>query len=92
MKSSFTKTPTEILDYEFDWNEELGGEEDITSSDWSVSGSGLTVVSTTFAAGIVKIRLSDGIDGTRYLVRNIVTKSNGEKPEDWFYLTVKSAA
>ncbi len=92
MKSLFSKTPAERLDYEFDCSDSLEADEDILTTSWSTSGTGLVIDGHTFAAGILKVWLKDGIDGVKYLVRCIYTTSNGRTMEDWFYLSVNSAA
>lgn len=93
MKTTHTKTPAEVLDYDGDWSDELEEGESIVTSNWTLSGTGLVKDSqTVVGSSITKVWLSSGTDGTRYLLKNTITTSDGRTLEDWFYLLIRSAA
>lgn len=73
----FTKTPDEVLDYDFDWKPLSNGKPG-AESDWLAEGegidsftvtaeSGLTVDGYSENSGIVKGWFSGGSDGTDYI-------------------------
>jgi hypothetical protein len=73
MATMFVKDPESVLDYNFDWSGWLDTNETIASFTVTAD-TGLTVDSSTEAAGKVTAWLSGGTEGTRYkVVCEIVT-------------------
>jgi hypothetical protein len=77
---SDVKDPSAILDYDFDWNRYLDVGETIVSHSITVE-SGLTFMSSSEDAGIVKVWVSGGTHGVNYDVACLVTTSVGRTDE-----------
>lgn len=78
---SFTKDPSAVLDYAFDWSEEwLSSAETISDHTVTVS-EGLTKDSVDELSGIVTVWLSGGIAGTDYTVACEVVTTDGRTDE-----------
>jgi hypothetical protein len=70
----FFKDPDAILDFLFDWSDWLNTGESIASHTITISGTGLTLDSSSENSGIVTAWLSGGTSGIVYSVTcNIVT-------------------
>ncbi len=83
------KAPAEVIDYDAEWV--LDADEDILTSTWAVTGTGLTIDSSTFAAASVKIWLSGGTLGASYTVTNTITTSLGRTMQDSFLMVIRAA-
>lgn len=75
---NFKKDPSEVLDYTVSWASVLTNGEAIATSDWSVSGSGLTLGTGPYAstndASAATCWLSAGtVDSTYTVTNRIVT-------------------
>jgi hypothetical protein len=81
----FIKDPTAVLDYIFDWTNELlipntnGVSDAITASTFVVSGSGLTVQSSSFTGTLATVWLDGGDLGERYELTNHITTAGGRQ-------------
>lgn len=75
--ATFDKKPAEVQDFDIDFTPYLGGLTDTGASHTVVADTGITVASSTLAAGIVKVWLSGGTDKTDYLVRAVLTTTGG---------------
>lgn len=70
------KDPDERLDYRINWNARLlvnRVSDTIVDSDWSVSGSGLTVYSSNYDGPVTTVWLAGGTAGQTYNVTNTIT-------------------
>lgn len=81
------KSPAEVLDYDAEWS--LDETEDILTSTWATTGTGLTINSSTFAAASVKVWLSGGTLGSTYTLTNTITTSLGRTLVDAFRIVVR---
>ena len=72
---SWTQDPDEHLDYAINWSKYLQGD-DVVASTW-VADSGLTVDKSEFDKNRTVVRISGGVAGTSYNVRNTVTSALG---------------
>ena len=71
------KDPDSVLDFTHNWSDWLTGVEEISTSEWSVSPSGLTIDSDSETATTATVWLSAGNVGEVYVVTNqIVTDGN----------------
>lgn len=82
------KGPNETRDVPIDWSDDLPDGVTITGSTFTPS-TGLTVDSSTFNNTATAVRLTGGILGRRYTVRNRVSLSDGEVFEYEFRVRVK---
>lgn len=76
MTFRITKDPDAVLDYSIDWATWLDGDT-ISTSDWFVVGSGLTVDSDSNSSTAATVWLSGGVLGRRYVVTNRITTAAG---------------
>lgn len=83
----FTKDPSAVLDYAFDWSDWLATGETI-SSHTVTADTGLTKDSSTEAAGVVTYWLSGGTAGTNYKVVCRIVTSAGRTDERSAWLQV----
>jgi hypothetical protein len=70
---TFEKDPDEQLDYSIDWSEELTEPEQITASTWTVSPSGLDVLTDGFGPTATTIWVKGGAVGVEYTLTNRIT-------------------
>lgn len=68
--------PEAVLDYQFDWSDWLDVNEAIGTVDVTAT-EGLTVGTTSEAAGVVTVWLSGGVEGSYYEVRCEITTDAG---------------
>lgn len=79
MPQSFTHDPDAEGPFFIDWGDDgewLGHEidEKISASEWSVSPSGeLVVESSSFSDYVTKVVVSGGVEGSIYLLKNLIT-------------------
>lgn len=72
---TFTKDPSSVLDFVFDWSAWLESTETITSHTITVS-TGITKDSSTESGGKITVWLSGGTDGNDYEIAcKIITSS-----------------
>jgi hypothetical protein len=81
------KAPSEVVDYGVDWSDRLDADT-ISSSDWSVSDSSLTIGTDTNTTTTSAVRLSGGTLGTTYSVKNTVVTAGGQTFEQTMLLRV----
>lgn len=80
MATTFTKDPQAVLDYVFDWTDWLETDETITAHTVTVS-TGLTLDSSTEAAGKVTLWLSGGTADQVYPVTCHITTNAGRQDD-----------
>lgn len=88
MPTRFRKDPEAVLDYAFDWTAWLQEGETITNHTITVD-VGLTLISSSEAAGVVTAWLSGGTAQTSYTVECLVETSAGRIDERSFSLSVR---
>jgi hypothetical protein len=71
--STLCKSPTEVLDYQFDWSTYLDAETIVTSS-WAVP-AGITEDSDSKTATTTTVWLSGGTLAATYTITNTITTS-----------------
>lgn len=70
------KDPESEEDFQIDWSAAANGDT-ITASTWEVP-SDLTVVASNFTGTLTTARLSGGVSGQQYAVKNLVTCASGQ--------------
>lgn len=85
----FSKQPSEILDYDVDFGPWLAGRADPPTSHEVIVPTGITLVADTRTEGVVKVVLSGGGDGERYVVTVRLTTQAGLVKETEFVVAVK---
>lgn len=89
-KIDFTKAPTDVLDYFFDWSSWLTNADTIISSNWLPS-PGITVNSNAFTDTSTIVWLSGGSDGLPYTVTNRVVTAQGRTKDKAMTIRVANA-
>ena len=74
--ASYDKDPSAELDYAIDWSSWLSSGETISASSWSTGGL-VDMGLASIVGGKAIVWLSGGATGTRYLVENLITTSEG---------------
>lgn len=79
---TYTKDPSAVLDYGFDWRAwlESAGNDTIDTSTWTVD-TGLTVNASTVSGGVSVVWLSGGTVGVNYTVTNRIVTAGGRTDE-----------
>lgn len=85
----FNKQPADIQDYDIDFNEWLTGFSDTGASHTVTVDTGITKVSSTLIAGVVKVWLSGGVDGNNYKVTATLTTTGGRIKQAEITIKVK---
>ena len=85
--NQFTKDPSAILDWAYDWTDWLAAAETITDHTITAD-TGLTVDSSTEEAGVVTVWLSGGTAGENYKVACLVETSAGRTDERTIWIKV----
>lgn len=85
----FTKQPVEIQDYDIDFNEYLASQNDAALSHTVIAETGLTVMSSSLTAGVVKVFVSGGTDGESYKVSATVTTAGGRVKQGDILVRIK---
>ena len=87
LTNQYTKDPSAILDWAFDWTDWLAAAETIT--DYIITAdTGLTVDTSTEDAGVVTVWLSGGTAGENYKVACLVETSAGRTDERTIWIKV----
>lgn len=68
----------EAVTYALGWSQDLNGAT-ISSSTWSASPSGVTLVPIAALPDLTSVRVSGGTPGTTYTVSNLVVLSSNDK-------------
>ena len=85
--NQYTKDPSAILDWAYDWTDWLAAAETIT--DHTITpDTGITVDSSTEDAGKVTVWLSGGTAGINYKVACLITTSAGRTDERTIWIKV----
>jgi hypothetical protein len=71
------KDPESIEDYLLDWTAAAQGDP-ITASNWEVPNSDLTIVAMNNTPTTATARISGGVAGQQYTVKNVVTCLSGQ--------------
>lgn len=85
--TTFTKDPSAVLDYAFDWSDWLATGETISSHVITVD-TGLTKDSDSEALGVVTVWLSGGTAGKNYKVACLIETSAGRTDERTIWIKV----
>lgn len=72
-----TKDPRSMEDFSIDWSRSAASNA-IVTSEWSVSPSGLTVVTSSNTTTTALVRLQAGTEFSSYTVTNTVTLTDGQ--------------
>ncbi|MGW0052030.1 phage fiber-tail adaptor protein [Nocardia nova] len=83
----FTKSPTEIDSWQWDWGPFLTAGETITASQF-FTVPGLTLSDSTITGAVTKVLCAGGTSGTKYVVTNRVAISSGRQGEQLFTVTI----
>lgn len=88
------KDPESIEPQGFDWTSflaELGEGEMVSSSSWSVTGSGLELSGSTIVSGNLKtvVTLTGGTPGRKYRVTNHIVTSSGVEDDRSFFVLIE---
>ena len=87
LTNQYTKDPSAILDWAYDWTDWLAAAETITDHTITAD-TGLTVDSSTEEAGVVTVWLSGGTAGENYKVACLVETSAGRTDERTIWIKV----
>ena len=85
----FQKQSAEVLDYDIDFTEWFSNREDTPVSFTAEAEAGITIVASTLVGNIVKVVLSEGVDGERYKITVLLTTSADLVKEADFTVTIK---
>ena len=85
--NQYTKDPSAILDWAYDWTDWLAAAETITDHTITAD-TGITVDSSTEDTGIVTVWLSGGTAGENYKVACLVETSAGRTDERTIWIKV----
>ena len=86
--NQYTKDPSAVLDWDFDWTDWLAAAETITNHTITAD-AGITVDSSTEDDGKVTVWLSGGTAGINYKVACLITTSAGRTDERSIWITVR---
>tara|TARA_Y100000310_G_scaffold324866_1_gene387325 strand:- start:14413 stop:14682 length:270 start_codon:yes stop_codon:yes gene_type:complete len=82
------KDPDDVLDYSIDWEAALNGDV-LTTSNWSISPSGLTVDASSINGDKTIVWLSGGDEGVSYNVTNSITTAGGRSIDRTVSISVR---
>jgi len=85
----FTKQPVEIQDYDVDFTDYLTALADTAVSHVVAVETGLTLMASNLSAGVVKVFVSGGVDGTQYKVSATITTAGGRVKQGDIMIRVK---
>jgi hypothetical protein len=86
---TFTKQPTELLDYDIDLSLWLKTGDSVISTSVTSAPVGLSIALTDVATSIPKVWISDGVDKVTYIITAIVATNQGRRKEVNFKLKLK---
>ena len=87
LTNQYTKDPSAVLDWAYDWTDWLAAAETITNHTITAD-TGLTVDSSTDDIGVVTVWLSGGTAGENYKVACLITTSAGRTDERAIWIKV----
>jgi hypothetical protein len=81
-RSTYTKDPSAVLDYGFDWSDWLtsAGGDTISTSTWTAT-TGITIASSSIASGVTIAWLSGGTAGSDYTLTNRIVTAGARTDE-----------
>ncbi|CAB4197157.1 hypothetical protein UFOVP1304_31 [uncultured Caudovirales phage] len=85
----FSKQPIEVQDYDIDFNDYLTSQSDTATSFVVSAETGVTIASSSLAAGVVKVFVSGGVDGSQYKISATVTTTGGRIKQADILIKVK---
>ena len=88
-EKAVVKDPDEVLDFTFDWTNQLASGATISTSTWSPE-TGITAADQGVSGLKTTVRLSGGSDGTDYIVTNRITDNGAQTLERSFHVKVLS--
>lgn len=86
MTAIYAKTGSEVRRFTYDWSDQLGSA-DIVTSTW-VADTGVTIVSSSFTAKETVVTVSGGTNNQSYLLTNTVTTNNGQTYQGGFVVRI----
>tara|TARA_R110002073_G_scaffold105507_1_gene238634 strand:- start:725 stop:997 length:273 start_codon:yes stop_codon:yes gene_type:complete len=86
---TFTKQPTELLDYDIDLSLWLKTGDSVISTSVTSAPVGLSIALTDVATSIPKVWISDGVDKVTYIITAIIATNQGRRKEVNFKLKLK---
>ena len=87
LNNTFTKDPSAVLDWAYDWTDWLAEAETITDHTITAD-TGITVDSSTESDGKVTVWLSGGTAGINYKVACLITTTAGRTDERTMWIKV----
>jgi hypothetical protein len=87
--ATYTKQPADVLDYDVEYADFLGGVDALSSVTHAVAPSGLTVSLVSIIDTRVKVWVSGGVNGMTYKVTLVATTADGRVKEADFKIRVK---
>jgi hypothetical protein len=85
----FTKQPADRQDYDISFVAWLAGLNDTGESVVVGAEAGLTLLTSTLLAGVVKVWLDGGVDGSSYKVTVTLTTTGGRVKQEEIVIKVK---
>ena len=82
------KDPAEVIDFAFDWSDELGADT-ISTSTWAAD-AGITIDADSETATVATVTLSGGTAGTDYMVTNTVVTDGAKTHLRTFHVKVRN--
>jgi len=86
----FVKDPQEVLDYQVNWSDWL--DTDTISTSAFVVQTGITKDSSSNTTTTATVWLSGGTNGSRYVITNTITTSDGRTAERSFIIKVSESS
>lgn len=85
------KSPTEVVDYAFDWTDRLSTDT-ISSSSWAITGpdSSLTNSADSTSGATTTIRLSGGTSASTYYAKNTIITTAGQTLEQTAIISIST--
>lgn len=87
--AKFTKQPADVQDYDISFVEWLAGFSDTGATVAVTAETGITLLSSTLVAGIVKVWLSGGTDLISYKITVTLTTTGGRVKQVEIVIKVK---
>ena len=84
----WTKQPAEVQDYDISFTAWLAALSDTAASFTAAAETGISLDSSSMTAGVVKVWLSGGTNGTKYKVTATITTTAGRVKEDEILIDV----
>lgn len=91
--SLLLKDPSAVLDYAVDWGDQYLDGDLLLESSWSIApseGGGVAVLTDSFDHRTSRVKLSGGLEGRIYRVRNRVVTAGGREDSRSLVLRVEA--